>query len=92
MPKNSQYLESYLSENDRRGAGNGLTVGTFLAYQLGGKAKKYADRYANALVNSLERAGAIRGKSAHGAVAWYSGPAELLEPEKALRLEGAQPN
>jgi hypothetical protein len=41
--KNSQYLESYLARNQERGQGKGLTIGSFLAYTLGGKAKQYLE-------------------------------------------------
>lgn len=72
--RDSQYLSGYLDENGRRGQGNGLTIGTFLAYCLAGRAKSYAGRYATALENSLLRAGAIKGKSKLGRTAYY--PAE----------------
>lgn len=69
--KNSQYLHTYLSTNEARGIGRGLTVQTFLAYRLRGKAKRYSDKYVRSLERSLSRACAIKGKSAGGRTAYY---------------------
>ena len=69
--RNSQYLHTYLSENESRGIGRGLTVQTFLAYRLRGKAKRYSASYVRALERSLSRACAIVGKSAGGRTAYY---------------------
>ena len=69
--RNSQYLESYLFENKSRGEGNGLTIGSYLAYQLRGKAKKYSGHYVTALRNSCERVGALEGRSKMGGIAFY---------------------
>lgn len=69
--RNSQYLESYLACNRQRGQGCGLTVGSYLAYQLRGNAKKWAGRYCNSLEASCKRAGATKGKSMLGRVAYY---------------------
>ena len=69
--RNSQYLHAYLSGNEARGVGRGLTVQTFLAYRLRGKAKRYADKYVCALERSLSRVHAIKGKSAGGRTAYY---------------------
>lgn len=69
--RNSQYLNSYLSENAQRGAGKGLTAGSFLAYQLRGTAKKYSGKYLIALKNSCKRVGAVVGESKLGRVAYY---------------------
>lgn len=69
--RESQYLESYLRENRRRGDGNGLTVGTFIAYQLRGEAKSWAGRYKQSLENSLLRNNARRGVSKMGRIAYY---------------------
>lgn len=72
MAKESQYTDDYLATNTARGMGNGLTVGTFLAYVLRGRAKEYKGRYETALINSLERRqGVVKSKSARGGVAWY---------------------
>lgn len=68
----SQYTSEYLSVNTARGAGNGLTTGTFLAYRLHGKAKKYGASYQRALINSLHRVGAVQGRSCRGGVAFYA--------------------
>ncbi|GIV03656.1 MAG: hypothetical protein KatS3mg015_2486 [Fimbriimonadales bacterium] len=72
----SQYLESYLEENRRRGWGCGLTIGTYLAYTLRGRAKHYAAGYQRALERAVISAGAIRGWSAGRSVAWY--PRDVL--------------
>lgn len=69
--RESQYTEAYLAENASRGKGNGITVGTFLAYRLRGEARKYAGRYRTALENSCVRRGAVVGRSVHGGVAYY---------------------
>jgi hypothetical protein len=73
--RNSQYLTKYLAENASRGTGKGLTINSFLAYRLGGKAKKYSLGYVTALRNSVNReiaAGrAVAGKSFGGSVAYY---------------------
>lgn len=69
--RNSQYLWDYLSGNKARGEGQGLTVGSYLAYTLRGKAKQYSGHYARALENSCERVGAVQGRSKLGGVAFY---------------------
>jgi len=69
--RTSQYLSDYLSGNASRGPGKGITVGSYLNSVLRGKAKKYSGSYYKALVNSCERAGAIKGPSAQGSVAYY---------------------
>ena len=71
MAKESQYTDAYLKENRRRGRGKGLTIGSFLAYQLQGKAREYAGKYAAALEASVIRRGAVVGKSVQGGVAYY---------------------
>ena len=73
---NSQYLNSYLSENATRGIGKGLTVQSYLASRLQGKAKQYSRSYVVALKRSCERTGAIQGPSFGGSTAYY--PATLL--------------
>lgn len=66
------YFESYLQVNEERGEGNGLTPGSYLAYTLRGKAKRYANRYRRALLNALTSAtDTYEAKSAKGGVAWY---------------------
>jgi hypothetical protein len=71
----SQYVEAYLRGNAQRGFGRGLTVSSFLSYNLSGSARKYSDKYATALFNALYRGQArgevIKGKSAGGALAYY---------------------
>jgi hypothetical protein len=51
--RESQYVEPYLSANARRGPLRGLTVNTYLAYVLGGRARRYAASYAVALRRAL---------------------------------------
>ena len=68
---NSQYLNAYLTENASRGPGNGLTVRSFLASKLRGKAKRYAMGYVTSLERSCERAGAVQGPSFGGSIAYY---------------------
>jgi hypothetical protein len=73
--KTSQYLNDYLAGNRSRGNGNGLTIGSYLACVLRGKAKQYSAHYHRALENSLRRAmadGACRiGASRMGKTAYY---------------------
>lgn len=65
--RDSQYLRAYLS-------GPRYTIGTFLAYRLRGLAKRYSDRYARALENSLCRHQALgkveRCESVTGRASW----------------------
>jgi hypothetical protein len=68
---NSQYLTSYLDENASRGMGKGLTVQSFLASKLQGKAKKYSAGYVKSLQRSCERTGAVQGPSFGGSTAYY---------------------
>jgi hypothetical protein len=68
---NSQYLNSYLTENASRGLGKGLTVQSYLASKLQGKAKKYSMGYVKSLKRSCERVGAVQGPSFGGSVAYY---------------------
>jgi len=68
---NSQYLNSYLSENASRGIGKGLTVQSYLASRLQGKAKQYSQGYVKALKRSCERTGAVQGPSFGGSTAYY---------------------
>ena len=68
---NSQYLNAYLNENASRGLGKGLTVQSFLASKLQGKAKQYSQGYVRALKRSCERTGAVQGPSFGGSTAYY---------------------
>jgi len=68
---NSQYLNSYLSENASRGIGKGLTVQSYLASRLQGKAKQYSQGYIKSLKRSCERTGAVQGPSFGGSTAYY---------------------
>jgi hypothetical protein len=76
--RGSQYTESYLSENQRRGGeGQGITPGTYLSSVLRGRAKSFKFKYQNALERDLEsRPDVVRGRSKTGAVAYY-----LIETE-----------
>ena len=73
--RDSQYTMDYLRGNQSRGLGKGLTIGTFLAYRLEGKAKKYGAGYHRALLNSMLRlvaqGRAEKGISAGKATAYY---------------------
>jgi hypothetical protein len=70
--RGSQYTDVYL--NCTADPETRYTVGTFLHYQLAGKAKRYADRYERVLVKDLERlraAGEVDyAPSVHGATAY----------------------
>lgn len=71
----SMYLEPYLNGNAARGWGKGLTIGSFIAYELRGTAKQYIGRYARALENACVRAEndgrVVGGPSAGRGWAWY---------------------
>lgn len=67
----SQYVEPYLRGNAERGWNKGITPGTYLAYVLQGKAKRYSGNYLRALKNGLEKVGAFEGRSVQGREAWY---------------------
>lgn len=67
----SKYLDGYLDENARRGLGRGLTVGSYLAGELRGKALNYVGRYAAALRIALSHADCFVGVSAGGKEAYY---------------------
>lgn len=63
----SQYTDSYLHMT---AGGRLLTPGTYLAYVLRGRARKYAGRYQSALMRSLEKRGARPVKSVRGGIAY----------------------
>lgn len=68
----SAYTEAYLDENAKRGQGSGITPGTFLAYNLKGKAKQYSSKYLAALLRDLKsRSDVIAGLSQGGGTAYY---------------------
>ncbi len=73
--KESQYTDSYLQVNKRRGLGNGYTPQTFLHYRLHGTAKSWSGRYLASLRRSLDRrvaeGRAISGISCKGGDAYY---------------------
>ena len=54
--RESQYIDSYIN--------SGLTVNTFLAYRLQGRAKKWGGRYALALRRSVE------SRDRRGSISW----------------------
>ena len=68
----SQYLERYLDDSDQRIAAGGapITPGTFLAYQLRGRAKQWISRYLAALVRSLKAADTVETTSVGGCTAY----------------------
>lgn len=74
----SMYTEAYLDQNQSRGGyGHGITPGTFLSYQLSGRAKQYKARYQRALERDLDsREDVIGGPSTTGASAYYWKEAE----------------
>ncbi len=69
----SQYIDDYID--------SGYTIGTFLAYRLRGRAKRYSDVYARALQRAVNRrivAGrVIAGRSVGGRTAYYSDVASM---------------
>lgn len=69
----SMYTEQYLNQNQSRGGyGEGITPGTFLSYQLSGRAMWYKARYQQALERDLNsRSDVISGPSKTGASAYY---------------------
>jgi len=76
--RNSQYLDDYLECNDERGEGKGLTIGSYLAGRLRGRAKQYAGGYRRALEASCNRVGARLGDSYAGRDAYYSPSKRVL--------------
>ena len=73
--RESQYIDSYLAANARRGRNKGITPGTYITYVLSGRAKQYSGRYLSALRNACERrvdAGVVLdGYSKMGKTAYY---------------------
>ena len=69
--RESQFTNEYIRENTQRGLGKGITIGSFLAYRLRGRAKQFSDVYARSLERALLRRGCIPYKSAGGSVAFY---------------------
>jgi len=69
----SMYTEQYLNQNQSRGGyGQGITPGTFLSYQLSGRAMRYKTKYQRALERDLDsRDDVIGGPSKTGASAYY---------------------
>jgi hypothetical protein len=65
--RESQYTQDYL---DTTASGRLYTIGTYLHYQLRGKAKSYAERYSKALHNSVIRRGAVPVRSLKGGTAY----------------------
>lgn len=62
----SQYTESYLrTTKDRK-----LTPGTYIAYTVKGRAKRWAGRYTASLVRSVKLVGATPVKSIRGGIAY----------------------
>jgi hypothetical protein len=88
----SQYISRYLAGNGRRGPGQGLTVGSYLAYTLKGAAREWARGYKDALERAVDRrvaAGeAVAGPSAHGRTAYY--PRVVLKCSACLTTVGLE--
>ena len=67
----------YLAGNDKRQEPNGLTVNSFLAYEMSNAKRK---EYGSAVKTHVERycteQGAHQGRSSANAVAWYPAQAE----------------
>lgn len=86
--RESQYADRYID--------SGHTIGTYLHYQLEGRAKSYAWRYKYALQNAMERrvaAGqAIKGRSVNGGIAYYTPKrhAEMQQAAACARREEAR--
>lgn len=89
--RGSQYTDAYLNENAKRGFLRGLTVGTFLGYNLSGRAKAYSGRYATALENDLhrrEKSGeVVRERSINNGEAFY----RLTIPQLVVSAFGGNP-
>ena len=70
MAKESQYIDRYLEV----AAAHRYTPGTFLAYTLAGKAKRYGAGYTRALLRAINRrlstGEVVAVRSAHGATAY----------------------
>ena len=79
----SMYTEQYLNQNQSSGGyGEGITPGTFLSYQLSGRAMRYKARYQRALERDLNsRNDVISGPSKTGASAYYWKEAEPTKTE-----------
>jgi hypothetical protein len=74
--RESQYIDSYLDENGRRGPGQGLSIEAYLHGVLTGTAlRMYSDGYVRALRRGCESrvaAGeAVEGRSVNGWFAYY---------------------
>lgn len=68
--KDSQYIDSYLETTAR---GNLITPGTFLAYTLRGRAKRWAGRYEGALLRFIKRRNCKPVTSKGGRTAYVTG-------------------
>lgn len=81
--RESQYVDDYLASNGARGHGKGLTIGSYLAYQLRGSARDYAGKYAVALRNACDKRVqarlAYQGRSRLGGSAYYPGASRDAE-------------
>lgn len=69
--KGSQYTEQYLDASEKYG----WTIGTFLKYNLRGKAAKYTNKYRESLVKDLNRMvkehRVVYGPSIRNSTAYY---------------------
>lgn len=69
--KLSQYTDSYL---DATSNGRLVTPGTYIAYKVKGRAKRWAGRYTASLVRSVKLVGAVAVKSIGGGTAYVLAP------------------
>ena len=69
--RESQFTDEYIQLNHQLGLGKGLTIGTFLAARLRGRARQFGDVYARSLERALLRRGCFPYKSVGGGVAFY---------------------
>ena len=69
--RESQFTDEYIQVNTQRGLGKGLTIGSFLAYRLRGRAKQFSGVYARSLERALLRRGCFPYKSAGESTAFY---------------------
>lgn len=69
--RQSQYLESYLQCTAN---GTLYTPGTYIAYHVRGRAKRYADVYLRSLERGLKQVGAVPVRSIRGGVAYIPRP------------------
>jgi hypothetical protein len=73
------YAKRYLEGNAKRQEPNGLTIGSFLAYEMSNaKRKEYGAQTTKWIAEYCAANGAHQGKSSAGAVAWYPVAVEVV--------------